>query len=402
MNPKILFVDDDHHILNGLKLSLRGMRHEWDISFASSGLEALDILATDLHDVVVTDMRMPGMDGGQLLRQIQQRHPHISRIILSGYSDQETVLRNICLAHQYLGKPCNTSELIQAVRNALSLHGVLGDGKLREVIAKLEALPALPDIYNELVEALADEKISMKRIGDILARDMALTTAVLRIVNCAFFGFTARITSIHHAVSLLGIQTLRTIVLSTHLFTTLTPAETPLFSVSMLWDHGVRVGGLAKVVAEKEKLSERLRDDCVVGGMLHDIGKLVLATVLRTEFSEVLAMVEETNCPVHEAEKKILGVTHAEVGAYLMGLWGFNHAQMSTVRWHHDPQPYTEGAITPQLLIHVVNSLDHELVTIRPHFAPRPLLLPDGPEINQKIEGWRDACKKYLDNDNNV
>lgn len=397
MKPKILFVDDDHHILHGLRLSLRGMRGEWDISFAMGGQEALDLLATTPHDVVVSDMRMPGMDGGQLLKHIQQRHPHMSRIILSGYSDQETVLRNICLAHQYLSKPCSTSELIQAVRNALSLHGILGDDKLRGIIARLESLPALPAIYQQMVEALADDNISMKRIGDILAQDMALTASVLRIANCAFFGFAARITSIHHAVSLLGIQTLRTIVLSTHLFTTLAPPESPLFSVSMLWDHGIRVGGLAKAMAEREKLTENQRDDCIVGGMLHDIGKLVLATVVRTEFTAVLDHVQRNNCPVHVAEKAILGTTHAEVGAYLMGLWGFNHAQMAAVRWHHDLQHPMSAGVTPQFIVHVANCLDHELVTIHDHFAPRPLLLPLEAGLNEKIQGWKEVSTKYLE-----
>jgi HD-like signal output (HDOD) protein/CheY-like chemotaxis protein len=397
MKPKILFVDDDSHILNGLRLSLRGMRAEWDMSFAMSGREALDLLSATPHDVVVSDMRMPGMDGGQLLKHIQEQHPRMSRIILSGYSDQETVLRNICLAHQYLSKPCGTSELIQVINNALNLHGILGDEKLKGVIARLESLPALPATYTEMVEALADEKISMKRIGDILAKDMALTASVLRIANCAFFGFAARITSIHHAVSLLGIQTLRTIVLSTHLFTTLAPPEAPLFSVNKLWEHCIRAGGFAKALAERERLPENQRDDCIVGGMLHDIGKLVLATTLRREFTEVLDMVQRENCPVHVAEKTILGTTHAEVGAYLMGLWGFNHAQMAAVRWHHDLQQPLSAGLTPQLVVHAVNYLDHELVTINDHFAARPLLLPPEIGLQDKIDAWREACRKYLE-----
>jgi DNA-binding NarL/FixJ family response regulator len=252
MKPKILFVDDEQNILDSLRLSLRNMRGEWDMTFALGGRAALDALAQSPHDVVVSDMRMPGMDGAELLKTIQNGNPEMARIILSGYSDRDGVLKNICLAHQYLGKPCRTQDLVQAINKALHLHGILACQELKRLIARIETLPALPSVYTEMVEALADENAPLKRIGDILARDMALTASVLRVVNCPFFGFSARVSNIHQAVTLLGTQTLRTLVLSTHLFSTLEGNGDDGFSVRLLWDHSTRVAGFAKSIAEKE------------------------------------------------------------------------------------------------------------------------------------------------------
>src|SRR5262245_37814840 len=98
---KILFVDDEPNVLQGLERMLRSMRHEWEMQFAMSGPAALERLAEQTFDVIVSDMRMPGMTGAQLLTEVSQRHPHIVRIILSGQADQEDILRSVGPTHQY-------------------------------------------------------------------------------------------------------------------------------------------------------------------------------------------------------------------------------------------------------------------------------------------------------------
>ncbi|WP_028575961.1 response regulator [Desulfomicrobium escambiense] len=398
MKPKILFVDDEQNILDSLRLSLRNMRGEWDMTFALGGRAALDALAQSPHDVVVSDMRMPGMDGAELLKTIQYRNPEMARIILSGYSDREGVLKNICLAHQYLSKPCRTQDLVQAINKALDLHGILAGRDLKRLVARIETLPVLPSVYTELVATLADKNAPLKRVGDILARDMALTASVLRVVNCSFFGFSARVSSIHQAATLLGTQTLRTLVLSTHLFSTLEESGSERFSVRLLWDHCIRVAGFAKCIAEKEGLPDLVRDDCFIAAMLHDIGKLILRTGLPQEFRLVLDKVRAENCPVHVAEMEILGTTHAEVGAYLLGLWGFSHEQMGAVRWHQVPESGSEPLMSPQTVLHIANSLDHELVRIHEGYAQRPLddCWASWPDWQVRIDSWRQVCMQDL------
>lgn len=399
MKPKILFVDDEPNVLDSLRLSLRPMRVKWDMSFALGGREALDLLARTPHEVVVSDMRMPGIDGAQLLHEVQERHPESVRIILSGYSDEQSVLKTVKLAHQYLSKPCRPVDLIQAVEKALSLRDMFDSARIKAVVARLGTLPALPDTYARLVMALQDENSTLKELGDIVSKDVAMTATILRLVNSAFFGLPTRISSIHHAVNLLGGQTLRVLVLSTHLFTSLKAEDMPDFSVRLLWEHSFRVACFARTIAEKEGASQDTRDDSFIAGMLHDMGKLLLAVNLRDEYNAVLDAVRAENRPLHEVEPRLLGVTHAEVGAYLMGLWGFNNPSMAAVCWHHLPEKQAIETFTPALAVYVANCLDHDIVRINEGYARRPLCLP-GDEcagFTDRLASWRCLCARYLD-----
>lgn len=111
MKIKILFVDDEPMVLQGLQRVLRPLRNEWETAFANSGQEALEKLSQEPFDVIVTDMRMPGMDGGQLLTRVKERYPHMVRIILSGQADKTMVMKSVKPAHQYLAKPCDDATL---------------------------------------------------------------------------------------------------------------------------------------------------------------------------------------------------------------------------------------------------------------------------------------------------
>jgi HD-like signal output (HDOD) protein len=266
------------------------------------------------------------------------------------------------------------------------------------VIAGIDSLPVLPDCYIELVEALADEGVSMKRIGDILSRDMALSASVLRVVNCPLFGFPARISSVHHAASLLGTQILRSLVLSSHLFAAHEGASMPGFSIRLLWDHSIRVAGFAKRIAEVEGLPEETRDDCVIAGMLHDIGKLILAASFSVEFAVVLSSVRSEGISVHAAERNVFGTSHAEVGAYLLGMWGFNHAQMGAVHAHQAPPSNAGTGLSAQFIVSVANGLDHELVRIHRGYALHALELPQAGagEFDARIASWRDECRNKI------
>jgi len=400
--PKILFVDDEENILTSLRLSLRPMHAKWDFSFALGAQEALSILAGNPHEVVVTDMRMPGIDGAQLLKEVQQLYPESMRIILSGYSTEESVLKTVELAHQYLNKPCRPMDLIQAIDKALGLRDILISGRFKSVIARLETLPTLPVIYNQLVSTLQDENTTLKQVGDIVSQDVGMSASILRLVNSAFFGLPMRVSSIHHAVNLLGGETLRVLVLTTHLFTSLKQDEKPAFSVKKLWEHSIRVAGFAKAIAENADLPSTDREDSFIAGMLHDIGKLVLATEMRREFDEVLAKVRADNCPLHLAEREILGITHAEVGAYLLGLWGFNSPHLAAVCWHHFPEKLNCLEPNPTLVVHVANSLDHELVRFNPDHPRRPLQFEsqECASVRARLGQWQEVCARMLDGKN--
>lgn len=344
--------------------------------------------------IVVTDMRMPGMDGAQLLQEVWKLYPTTVRIILSGYSDDENNFKSVKLAHQYLSKPCRPVDIIQAIDQSLRLHEHLAESVINSITTNLDSLPVLHPIYTQLVEVLQNENATNKEVGDIIAQDMGMCASILRLVNSAFFGMPVRVSSIHHAVELLGSQTLRILVLYMSLFAALVPAGMPDFSVKMLWEHSLRVALFAKAIGEKERLRQEKLDDCFIAGSLHDIGKLILATKMRPEFNLILSRVRSDNIAIHEVEREIIGATHAEVGAYLMAQWGFNNSTIDAICWHHCPKKISSETFSPLMAVAVANHMDHELVVIHQDYGRRILdwaSILDF-DLSKRLDAWREIC----------
>ena len=365
MNKRILFVDDEPMLLSGLERSLRGMRKEWDMEFASGGSQALQILARAPFDVVVTDMRMPEIDGAQLLEEIKNKYPNTIRFVLSGQSDRETILRSIGPTHQYLSKPCDLYELKEKVAQAFALREVLENPALKEIVSRMHTVPSLPSLYVRLTDALSQSDITVAKIAAIIKQDMGMTSKVLQLVNSAFFALPCRISSPQQAVSLLGVDNIRAVVLSVHIFSELEGNPDP--HLAALWPHSMSTGVFARAIARSEHSPQRMEDDTFAAGLLHDIGRLVLASACREKYSQGLERARASNVTLAEAEFQTFGCTHAEVGAYLLGLWGLPDSVVQAVAWHHVPSRCNVSVFAPVIAVHAANAFHH-------HFHPDPHL----------------------------
>ncbi len=218
MKKQILFVDDEIDLLQGLRRMLRGMRNVWSMSFASSGEEALNLMADIDIDVIVSDLQMPGMDGIELLRTIREQHPNCIRIVLSGQSNIETVMHLVGIAHQYLSKPCDTELLKSTIKRSCTLREAVTNKSIMNIIANIDTVPSLPSVYTELIEELQSENSSMVKIGDIVSRDVGMTAKILKLVNSSYFGLPRHVSSPTDATILLGVETITSLVLSAHVF----------------------------------------------------------------------------------------------------------------------------------------------------------------------------------------
>jgi DNA-binding NarL/FixJ family response regulator len=180
MLKRVLFVDDEPLLLKGLERSLRSMRKEWQMVFAVGPVEALEALSREDFDIVVTDMKMPGMNGAELLEEVKKRSPKSLRMVLSGQADRETVLRCVNPAHQYLSKPCDGEELKRRLSNAFALRDLLGNPDLKDVVSRLDSLPSLPALYLQLTEELRNREPSLEKITRLVSADMAMTPRCCR------------------------------------------------------------------------------------------------------------------------------------------------------------------------------------------------------------------------------
>jgi len=353
MSKRVLFVDDEPMVLSGLQRSLRSMREDWEMAFVTSGTEALKLMEQEPFDIIVTDMRMPVMTGAELLEQVKSRFPQCFRIILSGQADQETILRAVDPTHQYLAKPCDTTELKKRLTGAFAVRGLLKNEELQAVVSRLQALPSLPSLFVEVTRELQSSESSLPRIAHLVSEDMAMTAKVLQLVNSAFFGLRCRISSPMQAVQLLGLDTLRALVLSSHVFTKFRTQTLGEPETSYLWKHSMAVASFAKHIAACEKADRPLADDCFTAGLLHDAGKVILASALESKYNQVLTAVRNGGQKLIPAEMEILGCSHAEVAAYLLGLWGLPDAVIDGVAWHHAPSGSIQTGFSPALATHV-------------------------------------------------
>jgi HD-like signal output (HDOD) protein/ActR/RegA family two-component response regulator len=362
---RILFVDDEPMVLTGLKRSLRPMRSEWEMVFAGGGDEALTAMEQQSFDVIVTDMRMPGMDGAQLLHEVQRRSPQTLRMVLSGQSDRETILRSVNPAHQFVSKPCESEELKARLARIFALGDLLQNPDLRELVTKLDSLPSLPGIYRQLNQELSRSDPSLQRIDELIAADMAMTAKILKLVNSAFFCLPCEISSASHAVKLLGLETLRTLVLTAHIFDQF---QSPLLSaedVRQISDHSLAVSKSARTIALLEHADQATRDGAFTAGLLHDAGKLILASTLCERYGEVLDYSERANVGLYAAERELLGCSHARVAAYLLGLWGLPSTIVEAVAWHHQPGGSLSEKFSPLAAVHMASAYHDEMSSSR-------------------------------------
>ncbi len=317
---KILVVDAELEALERLKVALAPFSEEWEMIFARSGQEALSKLAQEPFGVVISDMRMPDMSGAQLLTEVRSQHPHVLRMILSD-QDRNTTLRTVGSAHQCLPKACDSAVFRDIVTRAGAVLDLLENDALRKLVAGMETLPSLPTLYRSLMDELQSENASIANAAKIISQDMGMVTKILQVVNSPFYGLRTRISSAAQAVALLGLDTIKSLVLSMKVFSQFEGARQSFFSLDVLWQNGMVTSRQARALAKETKAEQRLMEDAFTAGLLHDVGLLVLANNLPDQYTESVALVQSQGIPEWQAERNVFGASHAEIGAYLLGIW---------------------------------------------------------------------------------
>jgi HD-like signal output (HDOD) protein len=334
---RILFVDDEPSILAGLRRMLRSRQGMWDMRFVEGAAAALELMDREPVDVVVSDFRMPGLDGGQLLAEVRRRHPDAARLILSGHTAERDLIRVVTIAHQFLTKPSEPGELTAAIERALRLRHELGGEHVRAEVSGIEALPSPPSTFCDLVEALEAPNADARSVAEILERDVSLAAKVLQLVNSSSFAAGSRVASLEAAVVRLGIQTIRSLVLIDEVVRAFqVPDGVSSDWLSLLNTHALETARLARRLAAPEA-----RDDAFCAGLLHECGQLVFAVCRPGVFAAHLQFRERDGRPLVDIERETFGVTHAQAGAYLLSLWGFpveiveaaaHHAEVAPVK----------------------------------------------------------------------
>ncbi|MEO0616641.1 MAG: response regulator [Pseudomonadota bacterium] len=384
---RIVFVDDEQNILQGLRRMLRPMRHEWEMHFADSADEALEIMRDGEFDVVVTDMRMPGKDGAALLEIVRQEHPGTARIILSGHAEQEMAIRSVAATHQFLAKPCDAETLRNTVQRTCRLRGMLASDRLRKLTAEVGQMPSVPEVYQRISAEMGKDEPSLAEISTIVSEDLGMTAKLLQLVNSAFFGLRRHVASVDHAVAYLGMDVIRSLVLSESAFKAFDHARAGV-SPDTLMRRGRRVAALAKAIARHESDNKVVADEAFQAGMMHELGKLILAAELPSEYqrvSESIAAGEAQDA----AERDAFEVTQGEVGAYLLGLWGLADGIVEALAYHREPARTDVSGFAPIVAVHAAAALTS---IGEPDALPLDEAWLEGIGLAESAKTWRDLA----------
>lgn len=336
--PRIIFVDDEAAVLSGLRRQLWERREHWDMAFAPGGAEALAYLEADPADVVVSDMRMPEMDGAALLEQVRQRWPSTVRILLTGYTDQEQSLRSARSAHQFLSKPCDAATLRTALSHALDLRALVPDSALQTDLARLVALPVLSGVQQRIQNELDRQDASLRRLGELVEHDPGLSAKALQIVNSASMALPQRVLRPAQAVGLLGMDHIRSLWQALNVQRVLGQSDPAQREDD--YGHGEAVA--LAVRAALHPLGEEAAHLGFSAGLLHDIGSLALAHCRPQAWAAC------GGAGSAELEREACGADHASAGGYLLGLWGLESRVVQAVAKHHqapDPSDPLQAAL---------------------------------------------------------
>ncbi len=392
---RIMFVDDDQFLLDGLRDGLRAHRRSWRMRFVSSGEEALEALEAEPADVVISDLRMPGMDGATLLESVRDRCPPAVRIVLSGHAEIKMVARAAGAAHRLIAKPCDTDELARVIERSCALQEMATRVERDRRCVGASALPSVPRLYARLTELLSSGNAGAADVARIVETDIAMAAKVLQLANSAYFGRRSPIAKVSDAVAYLGLETLRTLVLHTEAVSEFqVDPPIPGFELETLHQHSTRVARVAAALAADVGAGEH----AFTAGLLHDIGLLVLASQDREGLAKLLTVAHEQHRPVHEVEHERHNVTHAEIGAHLLALWGLPHTVTEAVAGHHGGDwlklPFDAVATTYVANV-LVEELEAELLPDSPPPSDLDLDYLGQAGLTARLARWRELAARH-------
>jgi len=357
---RILFVDDEPPVLNLLQVLCRQADPNWEPVFVPSGALAVRLMAEKPFDAVVTDMRMPGMNGAELLEHVRDHHPRMFRAVLSGCVDQPLSIRSLTTAHQYQAKPFKFPAVQSMLARVFALDRYVPDPTLQEAICRTHRLPTPTAFHARFARELSSMGAMAEGLGGLTAYDVALTAKLLQLVNSAFFGAARTVLTAREAVQALGTGLLRALGSTKKVFWGQEADQLTDFPLENVVKHSVATGMRASRIVSLERGRPDAEMIAFTAGVLHDIGKLVLAVATPERYRQAVLHGLSEGVSDCQAERAVIGATHAQVGAYLLGLWGVPEPIVEVVAWHHEPRERLAVGFGPLTAVYVANIVENQ------------------------------------------
>ena len=249
---------------------------------------------------------------------------------------------------------------------------------LQALLSKESELSSLPEIYIRISELLDSDTATSAQIGQVVETDPALSLRILKMVNSAFYGFSHKVDSIAQAITILGRERLKQILIGSVLSGVFGKMENHIFHMEDFWRHSVKTAILARYLSLQTECIQNA-DSLFTAGLLHDVGRLIMAKLIPEQTREIQNAVDIEDGDLYHAEERILGFTHCDVGAGFIKKWELPDMLASAAQYHHNPQAITEYILETGI-IYVANNLN---------FLVSPIEEEEVEYALQDIPGWQ-------------
>jgi putative nucleotidyltransferase with HDIG domain len=359
MNEKyILLADTETGTAEELQQALG---QEWLITWVQTGTAAVEELKKREYHGLVVSLHLADLKPAQLLNRVRQKYPKTVRFVVATEKDRGRVVKEALGAHQFLTRPFDADGLRTTIQRAMASDVWIASENLHKLVARVRSLPAIPALHLEIVAALRSPDSTTEEVGALIAKDMAVTAKLLQVINSAYFGLPRTVTSPADAVSLLGFETVKSMVMAVKLLNHYDRLKLGSFSMDTLWQHSTAVADAARQLTLLQTEDRNLADQAYTAGLLHDVGKAVLAGNFSEQYAGAQSLADKRQLPLSDVEHEIFGANHAEIGAYLLSLWGLPLNILEAAALHHQPQGSPNKVFTPLTAVHVANALQHAM-----------------------------------------
>jgi HD-like signal output (HDOD) protein len=374
------------------------MIDDWEMTWAGNAKDALDYLRKRTQDVLVADFELRGVGCVELLDLAKRRFPKVARIVLTGESERKTALSLMGISHSCISKPCDAELLKGAISRACALRDLMCGQELRKLVGEMESIPSLPYVYLEIMEAIRLDKASLAEIAEIVSRDMSMCAKVLRVANSGWLGVQRSVSTVGDAISLLGMDNLQAMVLTTHMFSQVPHDRLRRLSLDGLWEFCSWLAAYASRIAVTERLCQREIDDASMAGFLHGLGTLLLALNMPDRYRACQIEARKRNIPIWRAETELLGASHAELAAYLLSMWQVPPGIVNAVAWSHRPSLFESNKVCPVAIVHVAHSFATacQSGSESDPDAEIDLDMTNRLRLTDKIPIWRKLCGAFV------
>ncbi len=366
-----------------IEQTIRGMSHH-SVRSVSDEENAFASLGSDAPEIVFAHLQQGALASTYFLNEVWNRSPQTTRFLVGDSStDADTLVRCALGPHQYITAPLDAAKIETAFKRAEALKRFVRDDKIRLLMSRMRTLPSRPTLSIEVMRELRSSKASASAVGELVARDIAISTKLLQVANSAFYSAQQQVTDPAEAVLLLGLESTAALVLSIETFAKLDKLKPLYFSMDRVWKHSQAVADLARKIAQTMGCDPETTAHIYTSGLLHDLGKLALAQNFQEDYERLLRESEEQKAPLHKLEKDFFGVTHAEAGAYLIALWGLPLQIVEAVAYHH----VSAAALSPEFsgaaALRLADQLVHNPGSLKQILGEYPCELGLWPRLDQ-------------------